>query len=625
MARIATALLAFAALVLVGVSARPAEALASAGGGFRPITAFRLAYTSDGTGGYSTPIGAGVTRSYQILGKGGIPTSDVSAVVVDVAVFDATADSGIRVWNYDASMPSATMLRFGPSMDRSNTVIVPVGPSGKISMWNQSGAAKYNIDVQGYFTSTSDSSTTGGFTPVAPFVRVVDSGQLGISDTNLVANKDYDVQVTGGQIPSTATAVFANVKVGGGGGADGGLRLGPGGTDISTLPAAVNFQGSGWTDSGVTIKLSSTGKLRVRNATVGASPYIYIDVEGYFEGSGTGGGGFKPLAQGLISDTIIPAGQKLFISPEGMGGLPTDGSLGTIAGTVTVLNWGGAGGVSVSPTADQAISSTNLSWNGTMSPSAGISTTALIGTDPDGTRFEISNSSPDSVLVRIAAQGYFVRDGFVDPPAPEASEAGNVDPSHGVPASTTVDLPADQECIDSTDYAGDKSDPDYQQFVRDECTYTVDTSATSTLTNDFTPSEARLTARDGTSLAYASRNHPVAAVVYAQSTHGKTNTWKVEHEVKAYYDADGRVWSDKTMYGKRGYHNCGEVYSYGASISTVRCDEVYRDDLYSQWGHPISEYYKFKRSLFFKGFPMSRVDMIHVNCYPSGECYSHKD
>lgn len=399
-------------MAVMGLGAAPASAVADGSGGvFRTVTPFRLAYTSDGTGGYDTPIGAGWTRPYSVLGKGGIPTVDVAAVVVDIAVYDATANSSFRLWSTDQAMPSQAVLQFGPDMDRSNTVIVPVGGSGKISLWNQSGSAKYNIDVQGYFTKASTTAEPGGFVPLTTPSRVVDSGTQGISDKNLVPGRNYDVAITNGVIPATATSVFANVKVGGGGGADGGIQIGAGGTTIPSGPPAVNFQGWGWTDSGMTIKLSADGKIRVRNVTSGSTPYIYIDVQGYFSGDPDAGGTFTPLAQNSLASLTVPAYGSTLVTPEGIAGVPSDGSAGTIVATVTASNWDASGGVKVFAADQEATAFTNVAFNSSMDPTVGASTTSLINTSDDTGEFAIKNQSGAPVNVRITTQGYFIRVG----------------------------------------------------------------------------------------------------------------------------------------------------------------------------------------------------------------------
>lgn len=74
-------------LVLVGLTAVAATsevATASpAGGVFVPVTPFRLADAT--TGGTSAPMGPGEVRNYSVLGRDGIPSAGVSAVVVDIA------------------------------------------------------------------------------------------------------------------------------------------------------------------------------------------------------------------------------------------------------------------------------------------------------------------------------------------------------------------------------------------------------------------------------------------------------------------------------------------------------------------------------------------------------------
>ncbi|MEO6471444.1 MAG: hypothetical protein ABIO14_06535 [Aeromicrobium sp.] len=202
------------AALLAGVSA-PANAVGEDSGGvFVPVAPTRIVDTSSGVGGSSSPFGSATTRSYTVLGIAGIPTSGVSAVVVDIAVFNASSStSSLIAWPTGATMPTAKTMYFTEdNSSRSNTAIVKVGSGGQISVHNSSGSTDVNVDIQGYFTTVSDGSSTGGFVPITP-TRVANSltGE-GVPQAKLPGDSSIDIQVSnGGEIPADATAVFANV------------------------------------------------------------------------------------------------------------------------------------------------------------------------------------------------------------------------------------------------------------------------------------------------------------------------------------------------------------------------------------------------------------------------------
>lgn len=398
--------------VLVAVSS-PSLAVGEASGGvFVPVTPFRLAYTANGTGGYATPIGAGVTRSYTVAGVGGVPSSGVSAVVIDIAATKATvADTALRVWAKGEPMPTtSSILRFGGSDPMvSNTAIVPLGTGGGISIWNNHGLTDYNIDVQGYFTTESDASSTGGFVAFDAPVRVMNSlAGLGSPDPRLTAGTSYDVQVTGDDIPADATAVFVNVKVDTDSGSSGGLQIGEGGTTISGLPAAVNYVGGNkWSDTGLAVKLSTDGKLRIRNATAGGTPAVYIDVQGYFSGDPDEGGSYTPVTQVNLGQVSIAAQDSVTFQAADIGELPDAETLGSVALTVFAYNWSAFGSVRVyNPDGEEPDNRGNVTFNTTMNSTTGATSTALVQTSTDG-EIAVLNTSTQPVSVRLITQGWF--------------------------------------------------------------------------------------------------------------------------------------------------------------------------------------------------------------------------
>ena len=406
---LAVLLLAFVtvAATLTVATIRPSSAV-TAGDTFVPLTSFRLVDTTTGVGGSTTALGAGSARTYQVAGTGAIPASGVRAVVVDVAVKSTTSStpSSLRIWEAGTTMPSeASVVRFDSTNLGSNTAIVPLSSDGKFSVWNNTGSTHFNIDVQGYFTPAT-SPANGGFTALSP-VRVYDG-----NSTTLSQNVDYEAQVTGSEIPEDATAVFANVKVYTPSSATsgGGLKVGPGGTDLSSRPTSVDFPAGGYADSGMLIKLSADGKIRLRSsAPTGSAVQAYVDVQGYFTGDGSG---FTPLAQGVIYDTndstTLAAGTERTITVAGNGGVPSNGDADSVAMSIYVSSWTGPGRlIAYNPDDEAAPTSSNVSFNdASMSSSTGASSTAVVQLSVDG-KVRLKYVGAGSLRIRLNAQGWF--------------------------------------------------------------------------------------------------------------------------------------------------------------------------------------------------------------------------
>lgn len=253
-------------------------------GVYVPLSPSRLLDTRDGTGGSRT-VGPGGTISLQIMGRGGLPASGVSAVVLNVTATDATASSFVTVWPDGISRPNASNLNFVAGQTIPNRLIVKVGADGKVNLYNFQGSVDLVADVNGWFSDGSSSGLSGStFTGVTP-ARIQDSRYGPGVQAPLGPNSSRAVQVAGlGGVPPMSdphppTAVVVNVTV----------------TDttapsfLSVWPDGEARPGSSdlnWT-AGVTIpnlvvvKLGPDGAIDLYNLSGQAD--VIVDVVGYFQ------------------------------------------------------------------------------------------------------------------------------------------------------------------------------------------------------------------------------------------------------------------------------------------------------------------------------------------------------
>ena len=153
-------------------------------------------------------LGAGDTIEVAVTGRNGVPTSGVSAVVLNVTAANATARGFITVFPGDEDLPETSNLNLSrPLESRPNTVIVPVSPTGTIKLYSSSGAHLL-ADVSGYFTDdTAEDTDDGLFVPLSP-ARLLDSRATG----KIPPGVTTDFAVTGRLgISSTANAVVLNL------------------------------------------------------------------------------------------------------------------------------------------------------------------------------------------------------------------------------------------------------------------------------------------------------------------------------------------------------------------------------------------------------------------------------
>jgi hypothetical protein len=117
-----------------------------------------------------------------------------SAVAVNVTVAQATNAGYWTVWPTGLPQPVASNVNVEAGDTVANTVIVPVGADGTVSVYSLSGG-QLLVDVVGWFTGASDAAGTDGLleTFTQP-VRVVDT-RIGLGSNRLVAH-DLTVPVT---------------------------------------------------------------------------------------------------------------------------------------------------------------------------------------------------------------------------------------------------------------------------------------------------------------------------------------------------------------------------------------------------------------------------------------------
>jgi hypothetical protein len=142
----------------------------------------------------------------QITGLGGVPTSHVSAVVVNVTGVQPTSGTYLTVFP-SGTPPTASNINLLPGEIRPNLVMVPVAQDGTVEVYNALGNTHIIFDVTGYFDDGSV-TTAKGFTAHAP-VRILDTRD----NFALGPGQSKTVAVVGNQspVPSGATAVVINV------------------------------------------------------------------------------------------------------------------------------------------------------------------------------------------------------------------------------------------------------------------------------------------------------------------------------------------------------------------------------------------------------------------------------
>jgi hypothetical protein len=101
----------------------------------------------------SSPIGGGADVALTVLDKGGIPSTGVSAVVINTTVTETTAQGYLTVFPGTTALPAASNLNWSAAgVTTPNMVTVQVGSDGSVKFYNGSvGTTEVVVDIAGYY------------------------------------------------------------------------------------------------------------------------------------------------------------------------------------------------------------------------------------------------------------------------------------------------------------------------------------------------------------------------------------------------------------------------------------------------------------------------------------------
>ena len=144
-----------------------------ADGYYNPVPPSRLLDTRKGRG----PVGPGQVIDLRVTAVGGVPASGVSAVALNVTVTNPTDSSYLTAWPTGSPRPLASNLNFVLGQTVPNRVIVQVGTAGLVSLFNFNGNVDVVVDVNGWYTDTTNTSGGSGLEFFGPF-RMEDTRNL---------------------------------------------------------------------------------------------------------------------------------------------------------------------------------------------------------------------------------------------------------------------------------------------------------------------------------------------------------------------------------------------------------------------------------------------------------------
>ncbi|MBV1894678.1 MAG: hypothetical protein KUG57_11555 [Ilumatobacteraceae bacterium] len=361
-------------------------------GSFHPVTPTRILDTRFGVGIANGPVRTGdgrhpsldpITRrdetanhDLQVTGRFGIPSSGVSAVLLNVTADQAPGTGFLSVvpkpqrvgdvYNDQATygwLPATSNLNVAGPAPVANLVLARVGAGGKIRFSNSFGPTHVIADVAGWFGTGGAHLDGEGFAGVVP-TRVMDTRlDLGGPKSPIAAGTSRAIEIAGvAGIPENARSVVVNITASNSSGPgfvtahpDG--QSAPNASNLNVLPGQIKANTA-------VVKLGSNGKIRILAAE--ADMDIIVDVLGSF---GPYGGPVTTITPARLIDTRDGLGttaqplqplESRSMTLAGRGGIPASAT--AVIANITAVGPTAWGYLTAYPTgADRPVAS-NLNF-----------------------------------------------------------------------------------------------------------------------------------------------------------------------------------------------------------------------------------------------------------------------
>lgn len=168
----------------------------------------------------SSILASNETRALQVAGSQGVPAMDsgISAIVVTLTAVRGTSSTGsATLWADGDPRPADPSIASGSNSTRSNTVTVPLGPTGKINLGNTGDPSHYLIEIQGWYTDALEprigciNYASGSVTPIIPTTPISCSVRVSAA---AIAGRTLTIQVgTSIQTVALPATTATNISV----------------------------------------------------------------------------------------------------------------------------------------------------------------------------------------------------------------------------------------------------------------------------------------------------------------------------------------------------------------------------------------------------------------------------
>jgi len=232
--------------------------------------------------GGKLPLGPGGRVDLKVVGVGGVPTTGVAAVALNVTAVCPSSSTYLTVWPAGGERPTASSLNLPAATTRAALAVSAVGGAGRVSVANTYGGTDVVVDVVGYYPASASAGAL--FHPSQPFrlfdSRVDAAGALGRGESRTLRIPEVD-----GVAPGQMTAAILNVTAVDASGPTY-MTVYPAGTGVPNT-STVNVATATAVPNRAVTRLSN-GRFTVFNSS--ASADVVIDVVGWYAAANVPGG-----------------------------------------------------------------------------------------------------------------------------------------------------------------------------------------------------------------------------------------------------------------------------------------------------------------------------------------------
>jgi hypothetical protein len=361
---------------------------------FHPVPPSRIADTRTGLGikhgamtpgdgrnsdpNYNNRVITYENHELQVTGVGGVPTSGVSAVLLNVTASSGASGGSLKVFPKPASrdafddqssfgpVPTSTQLYWRQGEDVPNLVLAKVGVGGKVRMSNVSfGPVHVIVDVVGWYDQGQPGQGGAGLVAIPPERFLDTRNGVGGPKSPFGPDGTRSLKVAGaGRVPANAVSVVGTVT--------GAVPTSQ--TYITAWPAGsarpnasvLNVSPNDVRPNLLTVGPGAGGEWSLYNER--GNHELLVDISGYYVNNA--GGRVTPIEAAPILDTIRGFRGGAFNQNEtrslgiaGANGVPGDAS--AVLLNVSVLDGTAGSYMTVFPSGQALPTASNLNWNPT--------------------------------------------------------------------------------------------------------------------------------------------------------------------------------------------------------------------------------------------------------------------